>query len=220
MNKKPKYPTCIDIFCGCGGASLGFLKAGWEVVAALDSSPDAISTYYANLCDENTKIIGDIPRKSQKWFGKPHGCRANLISHDSIPPVRALFIKDVLNVSGWEIMDAAGIEKVDAVIGSPPCQSFSQANTQKKKGDLRDFLLFEFGRLILEINPDTFMMENVPPIVKAKLPNGRNIIKTFNEMVKGCDWDLYYEIQGMYPEEAWHTISKGKRWEIVRVSEQ
>ena len=202
MKKESKHVTCIDIFCGCGGFSFGFLRAGWEVVAALDNSPDATATYYTNLCDENTKIIGDIPQKSRKWFGKLHGCSANRACNH-IQPVRALFIKDVFDVSGWDLMDATGVEKVDAVIGSPPCQSFSQCNMRKKKGDLRDFLLFEFGRLILEINPGTFMMENVPPIVKAKLPDGRNIIETFQEMVGKRDWDLYYEIQGMYPEEVW-----------------
>jgi len=201
-----KRLTCIDIFCGCGGFSLGMLQAGFEIVAALDNAPDTMATYYTNLCDENTKIIGDIPKENRKWFGKPAGYRQHLGDRIQIPPVRALFIKNIFDVSGYDLMEAAGVEKVDLVIGSPPCQSFSKCNMQKKKGDLRDFLLFEFGRLILEINPTTFMMENVPPIAKAKLPDGRNIIDTFGEMLKKRDWNLYYEIQERYPKEAYRDI--------------
>jgi len=179
------------------------LQAGWEVVAAIDNAPDAIATYYHNLCDENTRIIGEIPKKHRKWFVKPDGYRYHLGDRPQVPAVRAVFIKNILDISGWDLMDAAGVETVDLVVGSPPCQSFSKCNMRKKKGDLRDFLLFEFGRLILEINPGTFMMENVPPIIRAKLPDGRNIIKTFNKMIGDRDWDLYYEIRDMYPEEAW-----------------
>jgi len=194
--------TCIDLFCGCGGFSLGFLRAGWEVVAAVDNSADALATYYCNLCDENTKIIGEIPRKQAHYFNKqPRGYRTSVDEKDRIPPVRALFCKNILDVTGWEIMDAAGVDKVDAVIGSPPCQSFSKMNMRKKKDDIRDYLLFEFGRVIMEINPGTFMMENVPQIAKAKLPDGRGIIDTFKEMTGSSDWELYYELQGMYPAE-------------------
>lgn len=200
---EPRLLTCIDIFSGCGGFSLGMIQAGWWVVAAIDNAPDAIATYYHNLCDENTKIIGEIPKTHQKWFKVPDGCRAQLYGGSQVPPVRAVFIKDIFDVSGWDMLDAAEVETVDLVVGSPPCQSFSQCNMRKKKGDLRDFLLFEFGRLILEINPGTFMLENVSPIAKAKLPDGRNIIETFKKMTKDRDWDLYYEIQELYPDEAW-----------------
>jgi len=195
-----KKLTAIDLFCGCGGFSLGMLQAGYEIVAAVDNSADALATYYCNLCDENTKIIGEIPRKHAHYFNKPpRGWRTHIDEKDRIPPVRALFCKNILDVTGWEIMDAAGVDSVDVIIGSPPCQSFSKMNMRKKKDDLRDYLLFEFGRVIMEINPSTFMMENVPPIVKAKLPDGRGLIDTFKEMTGSMDWELYYELQELYP---------------------
>jgi len=60
--------TAIDLFCGCGGMSCGLMQAGWEVVAAVDNSPMALATYYQNLCDENTQVIGNIPKRSAKYF--------------------------------------------------------------------------------------------------------------------------------------------------------
>ena len=38
----------IDLFCGCGGLSLGFEMAGFESVLAIDLWKDAIVTYNHN----------------------------------------------------------------------------------------------------------------------------------------------------------------------------
>ena len=35
----------IDLFCGCGGLSLGFQRAGFEIVAAFDNWEKAIENY-------------------------------------------------------------------------------------------------------------------------------------------------------------------------------
>jgi DNA (cytosine-5)-methyltransferase 1 len=39
----------LDLFSGCGGLSLGFQKAGFEILAAYDSWEPAIATYRANF---------------------------------------------------------------------------------------------------------------------------------------------------------------------------
>ena len=38
-------PKILDLFCGCGGLSLGFENAGFEVALAIDIWNDAIKTY-------------------------------------------------------------------------------------------------------------------------------------------------------------------------------
>ena len=40
---------CIDLFAGCGGLSLGFIQAGFEVVAAYDNWLAAIDVYQQNF---------------------------------------------------------------------------------------------------------------------------------------------------------------------------
>ncbi|MEF2659586.1 DNA cytosine methyltransferase [Dysosmobacter sp.] len=40
---------CIDLFCGCGGMSLGFEKAGFNVVAGIDNWKPAIQVYKMNF---------------------------------------------------------------------------------------------------------------------------------------------------------------------------
>ena len=41
--------TCIDLFCGCGGFSLGMERAGFTVLAAIDLNPEAISVFRKNF---------------------------------------------------------------------------------------------------------------------------------------------------------------------------
>ena len=39
----------VDLFCGCGGLSLGFIEAGFNLVAAFDNWDDAITVYHNNF---------------------------------------------------------------------------------------------------------------------------------------------------------------------------
>ena len=41
--------TFLDLFCGCGGFSLGMGRAGWHEAAAIDLDPAAIKVFKANL---------------------------------------------------------------------------------------------------------------------------------------------------------------------------
>jgi DNA (cytosine-5)-methyltransferase 1 len=43
--------SLVDLFCGAGGLSLGFLRAGFEPLVALDHLPAAVETYRCNLGD-------------------------------------------------------------------------------------------------------------------------------------------------------------------------
>lgn len=44
----------IDLFCGCGGLSLGFEQAGFSVLLGIDSWQDALDTYKYNRPDDHT----------------------------------------------------------------------------------------------------------------------------------------------------------------------
>ena len=52
----------LDLFCGCGGLSLGFKRAGYEVVGGVDSNPPSIETFNANI--GNGEVI-DL--SSKEW---------------------------------------------------------------------------------------------------------------------------------------------------------
>lgn len=44
-----KTPTCVDLFCGCGGFSLGMERAGFQTLAAVDIDPHAVAVFRRNF---------------------------------------------------------------------------------------------------------------------------------------------------------------------------
>ena len=82
-------------------------------------------------------------------------------------PVHA---EDIRSLSGEEILSSAGIRKseLDIVIGGPPCQSFSTAGLRRGLDDSgRGPLLFDFTRLLGELRPRAFVMENVKGLLSS-----------------------------------------------------
>ena len=50
-------PRVIDLFCGCGGLSLGFQNAGFQIVRAFDNWDKAANNYNANFQDHEAEIM-------------------------------------------------------------------------------------------------------------------------------------------------------------------
>lgn len=70
---KEKKPTLIDLFCGCGGASLGFIRKGFKIVAALDKDPKAVETYSHNIGIR--PLVGHIENARGKEILKATGLK-------------------------------------------------------------------------------------------------------------------------------------------------
>ncbi|WP_371297859.1 DNA cytosine methyltransferase [Ruminococcus sp.] len=50
-------PRAIDLFCGCGGLSLGFQNAGFQIVHAFDNWDKAVNIYNTNFDDHEAEIL-------------------------------------------------------------------------------------------------------------------------------------------------------------------
>lgn len=128
----------VDIFSGCGGVSCGLALAGFKVKAAVEIEDAAADTYLAY----------------------PPLSKVNVL--------RGAEGGDICNLSGENILAAARIKRGDIYLfaGCPPCQNFSRQNPINKKKPLaeRKKLLFEFLRIIEELEPPFILMENVPGI--------------------------------------------------------
>ena len=171
-------PTAIDLFCGCGGFSLGVIQAGFNVVCGVDSDPQALMTYYANLAAPDCKWVGEKPKKRGKELTLP---RNEWASWEKT--VKVVICQDIREVFGWDILELCGLEEVDCVIGSPPCGSFSSSG-RRKIGDERDYLVFEFARLAEELRAKSLVMENVPALLSKKLPSGAKVINVLTRYLK------------------------------------
>lgn len=64
--------TVIDLFCGCGGLSHGFIESGYNVILGIDSWKDAIQTFKHNHKKSQT-IITDLFNETPKEISKKTG---------------------------------------------------------------------------------------------------------------------------------------------------
>lgn len=71
--------------------------------------------------------------------------------------------KDVRNLSGCR----GDFEGITGIIGGPPCQAWSRRNIRKTADDPRAHLVDEYLRIVEEVRPRFFVVENVVGIPKA-----------------------------------------------------
>lgn len=78
---------------------------------------------------------------------------------------------DITRVSSEDILRAAGLERneVTMVVGGPPCQAFSTAGKQQGLADFRGNVIIQYLRVVKELQPKYFILENVRGILSAKL---------------------------------------------------
>jgi len=97
-------------------------------------------------------------------------------------------VRDIKQVtkSSIEKQMSIDLKDVDVVMGGPPCQGFS---VQRRGDNLdeRNNLVLEFVRLVLEIKPKFFVMENVGGLMSAR---GKPVLE---ELRRQC-WENDYTI--------------------------
>jgi DNA (cytosine-5)-methyltransferase 1 len=135
-------PTFIDLFCGCGGFTLGMIRAGFDCLAAIDFNPQAVAALKANLAD---KI------------------------QSGLTPVRHALERDLTTFPPAELAATIGAQRVDVIVGGPPCQGFSTARQRdgsnhgdkRLKEDPRRHLFRNFLDHVEYFQPKVFVIENV-----------------------------------------------------------
>lgn len=132
--------TCLDLFCGCGGFTLGMQRAGYRIIAAIDFNPEAIATLRQNLPGVPFALCEDLTAFPPKKL-------ARLLAGASSSHVQP---------------------SIDVIVGGPPCQGFSRARQAHGANhgprlipDDRRHLYREFLRYVEHFQPRVFVMENV-----------------------------------------------------------
>ncbi|HEU9223759.1 TPA: DNA cytosine methyltransferase, partial [Streptococcus pneumoniae] len=84
-------------------------------------------------------------------------------------PEVSVIDKDINVVSGDEVKEYLKIDTDDKLmlVACPPCQGFSTIGTNNEN-DERNQLVFQFLRLINELNPDFLLMENVVGMTRTR----------------------------------------------------
>ena len=163
---KPKY-TCIDLFAGCGGLSLGLKLAGFKTLLFSELNKDASATFAANH-DRDVIREGDVHNltKSDGKVLKAH-------------------------LKTWA---AEGIGPIDLVCGGPPCQGYSGIGHRRtfkldKEEIPSNHLFQQMVKVVQMVEPKIFLFENVAGLLSARwIASGekgeifRDVIKEFSKL--------------------------------------
>ncbi len=91
---------------------------------------------------------------------------------------------DITNINGNDILNMTKLSEneVDVIIGGPPCQGFSVSGKRLIE-DERNKLYKSFVKLVSEIKPKVFVMENVPGLVRLfKGQVAEQVISDFSDI--------------------------------------
>lgn len=108
-------------------------------------------------------------------------------------PRHNLIVDDIKNVTEKQIHDIIKNEKVDVIIGGPPCQGFSIAGNIGRNfiDDDRNRLFKEFVRFVKIIKPRMFVLENVAAMERH---NKGKTIKEIVSSFKEIGYDIKYKV--------------------------
>lgn len=102
-------------------------------------------------------------------------------------------VMDLGKASGDELLDMCDLRPgdVDVVFGGPPCQGFSYGG-RRNPYDSRNRLLLHFIRLVAEIRPRLFVMENVAGLLSSI---GESKLKRLLERAHEAGYNVRYPVQ-------------------------
>lgn len=137
----------VDLFCGCGGITLGVAQAAretglaLEVRLAVDFEADAAETYATNFPKAVTRVA----------------------------PVEEMFDGELgATLTRRERRVADEVGEVAALGGGPPCQGHSDLNNHTRRDDPKNVLYIRMARAAEVLRPDVVFIENVPTVRHAK----------------------------------------------------
>ncbi|MGI9067636.1 MAG: DNA cytosine methyltransferase [Pyrinomonadaceae bacterium] len=164
----------IDLFAGCGGLSLGFDRAGFQSVGAIELNEDARASHEINF--------GRGSREYQSF--------EDIKSTE--PETAVAHIKPLLDSP-----DLA----VDLIIGGPPCQAFSRLGRAAlwslagekfaHAKDERATMYHYFLHYVATLKPLAFVMENVREIGKYV---GKNVAEEIAITAEGLGYVTKYTL--------------------------
>lgn len=192
--------TYASLFSGAGIGCYGFKEAGFECIATVEIVPRrlAIQRFNKKCRFESGYICGDLTDFAIHW---------ELMSE----------------LEKWK--NVKGFSELDVLIATPPCQGISIANHKKHNELPRNSLVVESIKIIREINPKFFIIENVRGFLKTACTDINGEIKSIKECIDinlSGNWNILSRIVNFKdygcPSSRTRTLIIGVRKDIAYIS--
>lgn len=191
-NNKEKL-NYIDLFAGAGGLSEGFIRAGFNPIAHVEMNKDACDTLITRAAyhwlKENGKEVVYYDYLKSENKNKEEFWKKNIPDNIVNSVINTEISKETLPDIFKKIDSGLGKNKIDLIIGGPPCQAYSVAGRARKdmSNDPRNTLYIHYVEFLKKYQPKMFVFENVPGILSAK--NGKHLDNIF-KAVREAGYDL------------------------------
>jgi len=115
--------------------------------------------------------------------------------------------RDITTVSSSELLKTSGLNhnELDLLVGGPPCQAFSTAGARRGLNDFRGNVIIQYLRIVSELQPKYFILENVRGILSAKLNNIPSIYTEY-EAIKNLSGSVIRFLANEFKKQG-YTIS-------------
>lgn len=167
-----KKPRILDLFSGCGGISLGFKAAGFEIAAAVENDVHAAKSHGMNF----------HPGDQKHWKAR------------DLTRVNPAALSGELGLGGAAFA-------FDVIVGGPPCQAFARVGRSKLREvadhpeafrhDPRARLYIEYLEYVDACAPLAVVMENVPDMLNH---GGHNIAEEVSEVLEARGYVCGYTL--------------------------
>lgn len=163
----------VDLFCGCGGLTLGIREAArglgcaFQSVFAADTNKNALQIYNKNFQSDAVEM-----RPIEK------NINGNL-GEELTPEERAFCDK---------------VGKIDIMVAGPPCQGHSNLNNHTRHNDPRNLLYLRAVRCAEILSPKTLIIENVPGI----LHDSQSVLLIAENYFKELGYSVSYGVVKMW----------------------
>lgn len=169
MNRKTKAHTFIDLFCGAGGFTWGWVRAGFTPLAAVDNDSTALRTHEVNFGHTHCRTLHkDLDKTSPRELARIAALKPRAISVIvGGPPCQ-----------GW------------SKVGRGKLRSLGKAG-HDLLADPRNTLYRRFIGMVAYFQPAVCVMENVPGMLSI---HGMNIADVVRENFKDIGYDCTYSL--------------------------
>ncbi|WNZ62424.1 DNA cytosine methyltransferase [Myxococcus sp. MxC21-1] len=170
-------PRLLDLFSGCGGLTLGFHRAGCDVIGGVEFDEHAARSHALNFHRDVAPDLFEV--------------------HASP--------KDITAIGAHELLHSFGVKKpeheVDILVGGPPCPAFTRVGRAKLREvhehpeafrhDPRAKLYLPYLEYVRRLQPVALLMENVPDILNF---GGHNLAEEVCEVLEGLGYHCTYTL--------------------------
>ena len=189
-----KHLNFIDLFAGASGMSEGFIRADFSPISHVEMDVNACCTIKTRLAFHYLESIN----KTEIYYDYLKGKIDRTELYNNIPKE---ILESVLNVEITDdsiqsvfthIRKSLKDQKVDLIIGGPPCQAYSLLGRHQKEieNDPRNKLYIQYGRFLKEFKPKGFVFENVPGLLSANKGNHFRDLKIY---FKDLGYEVYHK---------------------------